>query len=105
MKYLSFSGVSTRSEYWAVQLIGWLLGSMIFFVAALAFTAFASITAIVVGVLVALVVVWAGCATMARRFRDAGVNPWWTLAYVVPYVGVVVFIVAGCLATERKLDE
>jgi uncharacterized membrane protein YhaH (DUF805 family) len=50
-----------------------------------------------------IVLIWAMLATTASRCRDAGINPWWTAATFIPYVGFVVMIVVGCLQS-RSMD-
>ena len=103
-KYLKFSGVANRSEYWGVILVSWLIAFlagmlMIGFAAAGQFGA-------IVGIFMAFAVVvltsWAGFATTARRCRDADINPWFTLTLFVPYVNFIALIVFGVLDTKAK---
>jgi uncharacterized membrane protein YhaH (DUF805 family) len=103
-KYLKFTGLATRSEYWGVILISWAVAFlagmlMIGFAAAGQFSA-------VIGILLALAVVvvttWAGLATTARRCRDAGINPWFTLTVFIPYVNFVTMIVFGVLDSKPQ---
>ena len=103
-KYFSFDGNSPRSEFWAVTLINGIC-AVILLIAALAIMSLESTFAVVLGViaLIAVIVVsyWVTVANCIRRCRDAGINPWWTLAIIIPYVGTVVFIVLGCLKTDE----
>jgi uncharacterized membrane protein YhaH (DUF805 family) len=39
-------------------------------------------------------------AVTIRRCRDIGINPWFTLALAVPYLGIIPFVVFGCLKSE-----
>jgi uncharacterized membrane protein YhaH (DUF805 family) len=48
--------------------------------------------------------VWLMLATTIRRCHDAGINPWFTVLLLVPYIDFIVFIVFGCLSTEKKND-
>jgi uncharacterized membrane protein YhaH (DUF805 family) len=104
-QYFSFKLTATRSEYWAVQIIGFfvfaavILLGMLFTVVQLFFFTAVIYLAAIVGY------VWLFIATSVRRCRDAGISPWWTLATVIPYVGFVVWIVIGCLGTETKYEE
>ena len=102
-EYFKFDGVADRSEYWAVVLINFFVT---FVLAVLGAGLLASAeTALVFfgGVILAATVissVWLSIATTIRRCKDAGVNPWWTLGTIVPYVSFVVIIVLGCLPTD-----
>ena len=55
------------------------------------------------GALVALVAtLWAIIAVTVKRSRDVGLNTWWILAVLVPYVGTVATIVFGCLNSKES---
>lgn len=103
-QYFKFDGTAPRSEFWAVTLINGIC-AVILMIAALAIIAIDSTFATVLGAiaLIAVLVVsyWVTVANCIRRCRDAGINPWWTLAIIIPYVGTVVFIVLGCLKTDE----
>jgi uncharacterized membrane protein YhaH (DUF805 family) len=104
-QYFSFKNTATRSEYWAVQIIGFVaFASAIIMGIGFTLAQLYFITAVVY--LAAIVgYVWLLVATSVRRCRDADISPWWTLATIVPYVGFVVWIVIGCLGTETKYEE
>lgn len=103
-KYLKFNGLSTRSEYWAVILISWAVA----FIAGMLMIGFAAAGQVgaVVGIVMVLAVIvvttWAGLATTARRCRDAGINPWFTLTMFIPYVNFITTIVFGVLESKPK---
>ncbi|NBI01299.1 DUF805 domain-containing protein [Apilactobacillus kunkeei] len=96
--YINFTGVSTRSEFWWVFLIN----SIIYAVFALAFGGVAVITAFATGhadksfgiaaligiavcVLYAIASIIPTISLYFRRYRDAGVTPWFLLiTYVLP---------------------
>ena len=105
-KYFKFDGSSTRSEYWAVVLIGGVVGFILALIGALLLAAEAGAFATVVGSLILAVTfigaIWLSIATTMRRCRNAGINTWWTLATFVPYVGWIVSIVIGCLKTDEQ---
>jgi len=105
-KYFSFDGTSTRSEYWGVYLVTiGLLFPILFIVGILAMFGLLGIvlsTTLSVFVLVAFTIVYA--ATSVKRCRDAGINPWFTLALLIPTVNFACWIVFGCLPTEKKND-
>ncbi len=102
-KYLKFSGVASRSEFWAVQL----LAVPIFFlltITAMGMAAMGSsglIASAVFLVITMIIMAVLTISTTVRRCRDAGINPWFTLAIFVPYIGIIPWIVFGCLKTEK----
>jgi uncharacterized membrane protein YhaH (DUF805 family) len=102
-QYLAFEGNSNRSEYWGVYLATWLIlaiVTMLFFVLTLT-----GIIGVVLGSIILLVtsatLTWAMLATSIRRCRDAGISPWFTLSFLVPYLNFIVFIVFGVLKTDK----
>lgn len=107
-KYFAFSGTATRSEYWGVNV----LMSVIFFGAVMIGAVIAgeqSAAATLIGSLVILAgsiaSLWTLLAVAIKRCRDAGLNPWWILAELIPYVGFVVWIVIGVVKTQPALTE
>ena len=104
-KYFKFEGSSTRSEFWAVVLIGGVVSFILALIGALLLAAEIGAFASVVGGLILAVTIvgalWLSIATTMRRCRNAGINTWWTLATFVPYVGWIVSIVIGCLKTDE----
>lgn len=103
LKYFSFSGTATRSEFWGVLFITTALIFTVSFVFGFAVALQATLlgaASLVALVMVALASIWLCFATTARRCRDAGISPWWTLATIIPYVGTIVFIVLGCIKTD-----
>ncbi len=102
-KYSDFSRRATRSEYWGVLLSVFAL----FIVAVIVGSVFIALGALgaVLGVVIILVATvlssWVDIATIVARCRDADINPWFTLACVIPYIGTVVMIVIGCLKSKE----
>jgi len=103
-QYFKFDGTAPRSEFWAVTIIN-AICAIILILAAVAIMSLEGAFAVGLGViaLIATIVAsyWVTVATCIRRCKDAGINPWWTLAIVIPYVGSIVFIVLGCLKTDE----
>ena len=95
-EYFKFDGTAKRQEYWAVIVI-----SVVAFAAG--FIALEGSGGL--GALIALVVFiaafWAMLATTVRRLRDAGLNVWWILATLVPYVGGIATIVFGIIGSKE----
>lgn len=104
-QYFSFSGRSTRSQFWATEILNILITmALALVVIVLATLLPEAVAPWVIGILgvpifVAYVVVY--WATIARRCRDAGINPWFALTVMLPYVGLIAFIVFGCLPTDE----
>jgi uncharacterized membrane protein YhaH (DUF805 family) len=98
-KYFNFYGAASRQQHWAVFVILTLIsivGSVpLFLTASLGIAVFVPFS---LGFL--LFVTWCFLATSARRCRDAGFSPWWSLLYFIPYANVVFIIVAGVLKTK-----
>jgi uncharacterized membrane protein YhaH (DUF805 family) len=102
-KYLEFTGKATRSEYWAIYLITWLfvmVATFLFFILSLS-GPIGMLLGAVVMLATGFFLTWLMAATAARRCRDAGINPWFVLSFIIPYVNFIVFIVFGCLASEK----
>lgn len=102
-KYSNFGRCATRSEYWGVTLSIFGLSILLAIVSSIFMLAgwFGLIVAIpaLLGGLVLLT--WVSIATIVARCRDAGINPWFTAACFIPYIGTIVMIVIGCLASKK----
>jgi len=94
-EYFKFEGTAKRQEYWAVIVL-----SIVAYIAG-----FILLESGTLGALIALVIfvaaLWALIAVTVKRLRDAGLNTWWTLAILVPYVGTIASIVFGCIASKQ----
>ena len=94
MKWFSWRGSDTRSDFWICQLT---LGVLVL-VAAVFIEEQKAWTPI------ALIAIVLGFMSMARRFKDMGVSPWWTVATFIPLVGFILFLAAG-LKPSKPADE
>ena len=96
-EYFNFNGVAKRQEFWAVHIV-----SILVLIVAMAMLEGAG----ALGALTALIIIvgafWAVLAVTVKRIRDAGLNTWWLLAVLVPYVGTVATIVFGCLSSAEQ---
>lgn len=106
-KYLNFSRRATRSEYWGVLIIGWLLAAVLSIVtiAVMILDGFFVLLGGLIMLAGFIMLIWAMLATTASRCRDAGINPWWTAASLLPYIGFIVMIVIGCLNTQSAVES
>ena len=109
MKFLSFSGVSKRQEYWAVTLLTFFVGWMVYVISILfaGLVAFASpLTGGIFIILLTLAWIigsfWLVLATTVRRCRDADIHVLWVLLWFVPFINFWWWIIAGCLPSVDK---
>ncbi len=113
-RYLDFMGNSTRAEYWymviwnalyGVVMMSLMLGSLLSLVSAHTQIDAASVLSLGIPVIVAIIVALATIvpfvALHIRRYRDAGVSPWWfVLTYVVPVILQAPVVNRGMNAVE-----
>jgi uncharacterized membrane protein YhaH (DUF805 family) len=87
--YATFSGRSTRSEYWCVLLAGSVFYLLLFAVAALdSRDLFVMLGAYFpYGLIVGLAVVVPTLALMSRRLRDGGISPYFLFFVFLPLLG------------------
>ena len=94
-EYFKFEGTAKRQEYWAVIVL-----SIVAYVAG-----FIVLESGALGALVALIIfvaaLWACIAVTIKRLRDAGLNTWWTLAILIPYLGTIATIVFGVIGSKE----
>ena len=97
MKQLfDFTRVANRGEFWTVQIVTVLLQFMLLSMMANASNA---VWLIVIAILAMLIV---QLATLVSRIRDTGNNVLWILACFIPYIGLIAWIVFGCLETKKN---
>lgn len=99
-EYFDFKGVAKRQEYWAVIIIS-ILATAVAFVILEGSGALGALVALVLFV----AVLWAVIATTVRRLRDAGLNVWWILATLIPYIGTIATIAFGCIGSVESKDD
>ncbi len=96
MKQLfDFTRVADRGEFWTVQLITAVLQIMLLSMMA---NAPGAVWLIVIAMLAMVIV---QLATLVARIRDTGNNVLWILACFIPYIGLIAWIVFGCLETKK----
>ena len=101
MKQLfDFTRNCPRSEFWLVQLIGTVLA--IVFLSVMGDAGDRGATGGVWLGLIALVAIMvAQLAALVSRIRDTGNNVLWLLACFIPYLGLIAWIIFGCLETKK----
>ena len=102
-KYSDFNRCAKRSEYWGILLCLFGLMFVIVAVASIFITSgtFGTILGIPMLLVGGVLMTWVSVATTAARCRDAGINPWFTAACFIPYIGTIVAIVIGCLKSKE----
>ena len=99
MKQLfDFTRAVNRGEFWTVQIVAVLLQFML-----LSFiqpgVGPGGAVVIVIAMLALLIIV---LANLVCRIRDTGNNVLWILACFIPYIGLVAWIVFGCLESKKS---
>jgi uncharacterized membrane protein YhaH (DUF805 family) len=112
-KYFAFQGKASRSEYWGVYLISWLLLGLFTSLAFILFVLSLPFTIVVIGLvgwIISLAIICAGSiiscwlwiATTIRRCNDIGINLWFSVTILLPPpFGTIPVIVFGCLPPEE----
>ena len=108
-KYFSFTGVATRSEFWAVNLIV-ILGGWIALIGMLVFSAGVALANEAVGGLFVLssfaawfiACIWLILAVAVRRCRDADISVFWVIPLILPILFVIMTIILGVLPSVKK---
>jgi len=96
MKQLfDFTRVANRGEFWTVQIVSVLLQFMLLSMMANASNA---VWLIVIAILAMVIV---QLATLVARIRDTGHNILWIVACFIPYFGLLIWIVFGCLESKK----
>jgi len=98
-EYFDFNGVAKRQEFWAVHII-----SILVLVLAMAMLEGAGALGALVALVALVAALWVVLAVNVKRLRDVGLNTWWVLVVLVPYVGTVATIVFGCLRSVEQDD-
>jgi uncharacterized membrane protein YhaH (DUF805 family) len=98
-EYFDFNGVAKRQEFWAVHIV-----SILVLVLAMAMLEGAGALGALVALVALVAALWVVLAVNVKRLRDVGLNTWWVLVVLVPYVGTVATIVFGCLRSVEQDD-
>ena len=92
-KYAVFGGRARRKEYWYFVLFNALIGIVLAIVDGVTGTLVPGAGIGLLGGLYSLAVFIPGFAVTVRRLHDTGKSGWWLLIFLVPLVGVIVFLV------------
>ena len=86
-------GGARRKEYWYFVLFNALIGIVLAIVDGVTGTLVPGAGIGLLGGLYSLAVFIPGFAVTVRRLHDTGKSGWWLLIFLVPLVGVIVFLV------------
>lgn len=92
----SFEGRIRRTDWWLAVLVSF--GIVI--VASIIAGVLANVmgeAVIVILVLAYIPLIWIGIATAAKRMHDHGKSGWFQLIGLIPFVGIYIFILCGCM--------
>ena len=97
-KYVQFSGVSSRSEYWWFALANFIIALLVNIVAGL-------INVPLLALLYSLFVLLPSFSVLARRLHDAGFSAWFILLALIPFVGGIALLIMTCLPTKTQNNK
>ena len=97
-KYATFEGRSPRRAFWYFYLVILLISLAL----ALPSVIWDLKIFLVFLVIFSFAMIIPYVSVSVRRLHDAGMSGWWFLISLIPYVGVIMFLVMGCLKSEPK---
>jgi uncharacterized membrane protein YhaH (DUF805 family) len=86
-KYIQYNGRARRKEYWMFALFSFICGLILGIIP-------------ILGLIYSLAAILPSVCLGIRRLHDIGKSGWWLLLCLIPLVGVVAFIVFGCLDSQ-----
>ena len=98
MSIFDFTRNCPRSEFWLVQVLGSLTAFMCI---AMMTSSVPGSLGVWIGLVALLAIVVAQLATLVSRIRDTGNNVLWLLACFIPYLGLIAWIIFGCLESKK----
>ncbi len=104
-KYAEFNGRARRKEYWMFFLFSFIISIVLMIIDRITGTFSAHMGAGMLGGLYGLATLIPGLAVTVRRLHDTDRSGWWVLIFLVPLIGLIVFIVFMALngnASENK---
>lgn len=108
-KYAVFEGRAQRKEYWMFFLINFLLGIVIQILVGLAVSFGGSSSESIISILgslwglYSLAILIPSIAVSIRRLHDTNHSGWWLLINLIPFAGLIVFIIF--MATDSQPGE
>ena len=97
-KYVQFSGVSSRSEYWWFVLANFIIALLVNIVAGV-------INVPSLGLLYTLFIFLPGLSAAVRRLHDAGFSGWFILLSLVPLLGAIALLVMECMPSKTQNNK
>jgi len=97
INYANFSDRACRSEYWYWKLFFLVLGIIEVTLYAISNNAISTMAVVSFISIQALVLFIPGLSIIVRRLHDTDRQGWWILILLVPFVGIITFLVFVCL--------
>ena len=98
--YFEFNGTAKRQEYWGVM-----VATIVAYIVGIVAMDGGGAIGALAGLIIFVAALWGMIATTVRRLRDAGLNPWWVVVTVVPYVGTIATIAIGFIASKEAKED
>lgn len=95
LRYIDFSGRSSRAEYWFVFLLNFIITTAIGFLAKNVSNAFG-----ILDTVYSLAVLIPMLAIDFRRLHDTGRSGWFLLLWFIPIIGWIILLVYHCQGSE-----
>lgn len=98
--YANFNGRSTRSDYWYVMLVNFLIGTGLGIIGGL----IPDLYGITIGIsyIYSLALLIPGIALVVRRLHDINKSGWYYFIVFIPFVGAILFLVYLCTASVNE---
>lgn len=98
--YAQFSGRARRKEYWYFALFNLIFSGVLSFVDGLTGTWDPEYGVGLLSTIYSLAVLIPSIAVGVRRLHDTGRSAWWLLILLLPFIGVIIFLVFMVLDSE-----
>ncbi|MEM7375807.1 MAG: DUF805 domain-containing protein [Bacteroidota bacterium] len=102
-KYAVFTGRSSRTEYWLFVVFCFLVGLAVAIITVvIGFSSGVPSYAIedlgeALGIVTTLALIIPAFAVGCRRLHDFNASGWWVLVMLIPLLGIIAFIIIGCV--------
>ena len=105
MSIISLDGITSRKEYYIINLYSGcllILSMIVGFLALYANNHMLSTILLSAGMVISL---WMMTAAAIRRCRHLGVSACWTILIVIPYVGSIIFMLLDYISGKQRTNS
>lgn len=96
IKFYSFSGRSTRSEWWNWQIVGTLFYGLMWFLGQFLYPQ------VLVLWVPLLLIGFKALVVSVRRLHDMNMRAWWILLFLIPFVNFGLWLLLGLRESDRE---